>query len=136
MNDEYQYFTINDYEVIVIYGSIQYKRQGRISYKENLSDGEPVFHNPGNSKVFQVTCDILIPIYEDEENSLFNEINKNVTENKSVTINSNFGKLFPSGEYYIDNGWSRKRALELIWRHFAVSKSVKSLAKNLKRLLL
>ena len=34
---------------------------------------------------------------------------------------------------YIDNGWSRKRALELIWKHFVVSKSIKSLAKNLKR---
>lgn len=36
---------------------------------------------------------------------------------------------------YIDNGWSRKRTLELIWRQFMVSKSVKRLAKNLKRLL-
>lgn len=36
---------------------------------------------------------------------------------------------------YIDNGWDRKRASELIWRHFVVSKSVKRLVKNLKRVV-
>lgn len=52
-----------------------------------------------------------------------------------VLRNHYLGVLQWSIVSYIDNSWSRKRALELIWRHFAVSKSMKSLAKNLKSLL-
>ena len=52
-----------------------------------------------------------------------------------VLKNHYLGVLQWSVVSYIDNGWSRKRALELIWKHFVVSKSVKSLAKNLRRMM-
>ena len=77
MDNEYQYFTIEGYEVIVQYGTLEYTRKGRISYEENLSDGDPVFHNAGYSKVFEVSCDILIPITKDT-NDLFNLIDNKV----------------------------------------------------------
>lgn len=101
MDNEYQYFTIEGYEVIVQYGTLEYTRKGRISYEENLSDGDPVFHNAGYSKVFEVSCDILIPITKDT-NDLFNLIDNKVYYNEYLTIESNFGKIFPSGKYYLD----------------------------------
>ena len=101
MDNEYQYFTIEGYEVIVQYGTLEYTRKGRISYEENLSDGNPVFHNAGYSKVFEVSCDILIPITKDTDD-LFNLIDNKVYYNEYLTIESNFGKIFPSGKYYLD----------------------------------
>lgn len=101
MDNKYQYFTIEGYEVIVQYGTLEYTRKGRISYEENLSDGNPVFHNAGYSKVFEVSCDILIPITKDTDD-LFNLIDNKVYYNEYLNIESNFGKIFPSGKYYLD----------------------------------
>lgn len=100
MNDSYQYFTIEGVEVIVQYGSLQYKRKSRVSYEENLSDGKPVFHNAGYSKVFSVDVDILIPI-TNKTKDLFKIIDNKVYKGESVKIESNFGKIFPSGNYYL-----------------------------------
>ncbi len=101
MDNEYQYFTIEGVEVIVQYGTLEYSRKGRISYEENLSDGDPVFHNAGYSKVFEISCDILIPITNDTDD-LFNIIDEKVYRNEYINIESNFGKLFPSGKYYLE----------------------------------
>ena len=60
-----------------------------------------MFHNAGYSKVFEVSCDILIPITKDT-NDLFNLIDNKVYYNEYLTIESNFGKIFPSGKYYLD----------------------------------
>ena len=101
MDNQYQYFTIEGYEVIVQYGTLEYSRKGRISYEENLSDGDPVFHNAGYSKVFEVSCDILIPI-TDKTDDLFKVIDNKVYYNEYLNIESNFGKIFPTGKYYLD----------------------------------
>lgn len=101
MDNKYQYFTIEGYEVIVQYGTLQYSRKGRISYEENLSDGDPVFHNAGYSKIFEISCDVLIPITE-KTNDLFNLIDDKIYYNEYLNIESNFGKIFPSGKYYLD----------------------------------
>lgn len=50
-----------------------------------------------------------------------------------ILKNHYLGVLQWSIASYIDNGWDRKRAMELVWRHFVVSKSVKGLVKNLKK---
>ena len=101
MENQYKYFTIENYEVIVQYGTLEYSRKGRMTYEENLSDGDPVFHNPGYSKIFTVSCDILIPI-SDETQDLFNLIDEKIYYNEHLNIESNFGKIFPSGKYYLE----------------------------------
>lgn len=101
MENQYKYFTIENYEVIVQYGTLEYSRKGRITYEENLSDGDPVFHNPGYSKIFTISCDILIPI-SDETQDLFNLIDEKIYYNEHLNIESNFGKIFPSGKYYLE----------------------------------
>lgn len=102
MDNEYQYFTMEGVEVIVQYGTLQYTRKGRISYEENLSDGNPVFHNAGYSKVFEISCDILIPI-TNQTDDLFKLIDDKIYKNEYIKIESNFGKIFPSGQYYLED---------------------------------
>lgn len=101
MDNKYQYFTIEGVEVIVQYGTLQYTRKGRISYEENLSDGNPVFHNAGYSKIFEISCDILIPI-TNQTDDLFKLIDDKIYKNEYINIESNFGKIFPSGQYYLE----------------------------------
>ena len=85
MDNEYQYFTMEGVEVIVQYGTLQYSRKGRISYEENLSDGNPVFHNAGYSKVFEISCDILIPI-TNQTDDLFKLIDDKIYKNEYIKI--------------------------------------------------
>ena len=83
MDNEYQYFTMEGVEVIVQYGTLQYTRKGRISYEENLSDGNPVFHNAGYSKGLS-----------DGENIGYN---KGYSAGKSAGYSSGYNKGYAAG---------------------------------------
>lgn len=90
---------LDDYELIVEYASNDYERKGRVTVNENLADGDPVFHTGGLSKVIKVSLDILIPI----NSGLYDHLDEKVEKNEKVNIVSNFGKILPSGQYYIES---------------------------------
>ena len=90
---------LDNYELIVQYASNSYERKGRVSVNENLADGEPVFHTGGLSQVVKVDLDILIPV----DSGLYDHLDSKVYKNEKVEIKSNFGKIFPSGKYYIES---------------------------------
>lgn len=90
---------LDNYELIVQYASNSYERKGRVTVNENLADGEPVFHTGGLSQIVKVDLDILIPV----DSGLYDHLDSKVHKNEKVEIKSNFGKIFPSGKYYIES---------------------------------
>lgn len=97
--DKIKHLYLDGYELYVEYGTIKYGRDGRVSVNENLSDGLPIFHTAGLSQVVTISCNIYIPI----DGTLFEYLDDKVYKNETVTIKSSFGKIFPSGKYYIEN---------------------------------
>lgn len=93
---------IDEYEVLVEYGSIKYKRPSRVNVNESLSDGNPVFHVAGLSKVLEISLEILVPIYDSD---FFEHLDEKVYNNERINVNNTFGKIFPNGEYYIKDGF-------------------------------
>ena len=90
---------LDNFELIVQYASNNYERKGRVTVNENLADGEPVFHTGGLSQVVKVNLDILIPV----DSRLYDYLDEKVKKNEKVNITSNFGRIFPSGQYFIEN---------------------------------